>query len=327
MATSHDIVARTDVVICCYTERRWGDLCDGVRAVGTQTARPARVLVVVDHNDTLLARATRELPALSDIPVSVIANARRQGLSGARNTAIDASSADFIAFLDDDACPDPAWLAHLAAPFADADEVWATGGRAAPVWPADRPVWFPPEFDWVVGCTYRGMPTELADVRNVHGASMMFRAEVFARVGGFAEDVGRVGTVPNGCEETELCIRLRQAIPSARVVYTPASVVAHRVSDDRVEIRYFLRRCRAEGSSKAAIARLIGATDATATERSYVTDTLAHAVLNGIRDGLRGHAAALSRVAMVLLGLAATTFGYVVATAAATIRSQADERA
>jgi glucosyl-dolichyl phosphate glucuronosyltransferase len=311
-----DLGPRTDVVICCYTELRWDDLCAGVQAVATQTIRPSRILVVVDHNDDLLRRAERDLPALSDVPVSVLANQRRRGLSGARNTAIDTSGAEFLAFLDDDACPEPSWLERLAQPFADAN-VWVTGGRAVPVWPHERPAWFPPEFDWVIGSSYRGMPTETSDVRNVHGASMMYRAEVFARVGGFQEDVGRVGTVPNGCEETELCIRLRQTVSGARVVYVPASVVAHRVSTDRVELRYFLRRCRAEGASKAAIAQLIGATDATATERSYVTQVLGRAVVGGLRDALHGRLGALARVAMVLAGLGVTSIGYAQARASA----------
>ena len=315
-----DIGELTDVVICCYTEDRWDDLCAGVRAAAGQSIRPARILVVVDNNPALLRRATADLGALCDVPVVVLRNARRRGLSGARNTAIDYSDAHFIAFLDDDACPEPRWLEQLARPFAD-DDVYATGGKAVPVWPTVRPEWFPPEFDWVIGCSYRGMPTVRSEVRNIHGASMLFRAKVFNRVGGFQEQLGRRSVVPNGCEETELCIRLRQDIPSARVVYVPGSVVDHRVSADRVKLGYFLRRCRAEGRSKAAIARLIGASSATSTERSYVSHTLVHAVIDGCRETLSGRPQGLARVAVVLAGLAATTIGYAQARAVQAARS------
>ena len=49
------------------------------------------------------------------------------------------------------------------------------------------------ELDWIVGCTYTGQPTEQAEVRNLMGCNMSFRREVFERVGGFAEEIGRIG--------------------------------------------------------------------------------------------------------------------------------------
>ena len=63
----------------------------------------------------------------------------------------------------------------------------------------------------MVGCSYTGLPTRRADVRNVIGAAMAFRREAFTLAGTFSDLVGRVGTTPTGCEETELCIRLRKA--------------------------------------------------------------------------------------------------------------------
>ena len=59
------------VVVCAYTERSWGDLVAGVAAARAQG--PAEVLVVIDHNDGLLAAAAD----LADERVRVVANARR----------------------------------------------------------------------------------------------------------------------------------------------------------------------------------------------------------------------------------------------------------
>jgi GT2 family glycosyltransferase len=301
-----------DVVVCCYTVNRWADIVAGVGAVARQSRPPRTIVVVVDHNDDLLDRCTRELPALAPgVPLTVLANHGERGLSGARNTAVDWSTASLVAFLDDDAEPEPTWLERLCEPFAAAD-VWVTGGRADPAWPVCRPAWFPPEFDWVIGCSYRGMPVRRADVRNVHGATMVFRHAVFDRVGGFVEGVGRVDTVPLGGEETELCIRLQAAEPSARIVYVPDSVVRHRVSDDRVRPRYFFARCWAEGLSKAAIGRLVGAQAATATERDYVRRTLRRAVTRELLVALGGRPSAAARAGAVVAGLAVTAAGYLV---------------
>jgi len=159
LQSSNDITA----VLCCYTLARWSDITAGVRALGEQTRLPEVILIVVDHNDELLGKARAELPALAGVTVEVVPNAHRQGLSGARNTAIETARTEQIAFLDDDARPEPDWLERLANELKD-ESVLIAGGRSTPRWPGERPRWFPAEFDWVVGSTYQGMPTEAADV-------------------------------------------------------------------------------------------------------------------------------------------------------------------
>ncbi len=300
---------RVSVVLCCYTLKRWDDIARGVSAVGAQTLRPEVIIVVVDHNDELLTRAAAELPGLTDVAVEVIANADDQGLSGARNTGIRHARTEAIAFLDDDACPEPTWLAEMAAELAD-EHVVVVGGRSVPGWPDERPGWFPPEFDWVVGSSYRGMPVVSSDVRNVHGASMLFRAATFAQVGGFAEGVGRIGVIPLGCEETELCIRISQDIPDARIRYVPTSVVRHRVSEDRVRYRYFVTRCWAEGLSKALISTMVGREESTSDERAYSTKVLPRAVLGDLRRAVTGTPVAALRAATIVVGFVVTAAGF-----------------
>ena len=296
------------VVICVYTEQRWDDIVAAVESVRGQDVAAAEVLVVVDHNPDLLERARQAFAP----PVRVLPNARRQGLSGARNTAVAAATGDVVVFLDDDAAARPGWLAALLAPYAD-PEVVAVGGVAHPRFPGDRPGLLPAggatgELDWIVGCTYTGQPTRQAEVRNLMGCNMSVRRAVFGEVGGFAEDLGRIGRNPLGCEETELCIRIRQAYRragrEARIVFEPAAQVDHRVSADRVRWSYLRRRSWSEGLSKAAVARLVGSDDALSTERSYVATVLPRAVLRELRAGRVGSAAA------VVAALAATTAGY-----------------
>jgi GT2 family glycosyltransferase len=302
-----ETVAKITVIICAYTSDRWSDLIAAVESVASQTRAPEQIIVVVDHNPDLFERVRSRFHK-----VTAVRNGEVPGLSGARNTGIAAASGEIVAFLDDDAVAAPNWLENLAAAYRDA-RVIAAGGSIEPDWQAGRPSWFPEEFDWVVGCTYRGMPQETARVRNLIGANMSFRRGVFADVGGFRNEMGRVGSFPAGCEETELCIRTHQRWPEKVVVYTPEALVFHRVPLSRARPGYFFSRCYTEGTSKALVSRLVGAGDGLSSERSYTFRTLPRGVLKGVGDVLFGRdAAGLLRAGAIIAGLACTAAGYAV---------------
>ena len=174
------------VVICTYDEQRWNALARAVTSVVHEDAGAAEVIIVVDHNPALQDRVERELDG-----VRTIANTGPQGLAGARNSGIDAARSPIVAFLDDDAVADPDWVPAIAGPYAD-PAVVAVGGKILPAWEAGRPpTWLPDEFDWVVGCTYLGVPDTRDEVRNLIGANMSFRRDVFDEVGTFAPGMGR----------------------------------------------------------------------------------------------------------------------------------------
>jgi glucosyl-dolichyl phosphate glucuronosyltransferase len=301
------------VIICAYTERRWDDLAVAVASSVAQSTRPCEVVVVCDHNPALLRRIERDLHWVVAIP-----NEEAPGLSGARNTGIRAARGDVIAFLDDDAVAAPDWLENLVGPYED-PRVIGVGGTIEPLWPGARPQFMPHEFDWVVGCTYRGVPATVEPVRNLIGANMSLRRHVFDVVGGFRADMGRVGIRPFGCEETELCIRARHRLPRTQFIFAPRARVAHRVTADRATARYFRARCWSEGLSKAIVAKHAGRDDALSSERRYVTSTLPRGVARELRDAVvRREAAGLARAGSMLLGVTITAAGY----AAGTVRAQ-----
>ncbi len=292
------------VIICAYTELRWQQMLDAVKSLQTQTLAPSEIILAIDHNPALAAR-TRECID----HVVVIENKENRGLSGARNTAIRHATGDIIAFMDEDAFAGPDWLEHLSNGYADR-RVVGVGGAIIPLWEAHRPRWFPEEFDWVVGCTYRGMPQTQAPVRNLIGCNMSFRREVFDVVGGFRNGIGRVGTRPVGCEETELCIRIQQHWPRRILLHNPAAVVNHHVPRSRAAWSYFLSRCYSEGLSKALVAHFVGTGDGLATERNYTLRTLPHGVVRSLGDAFHGKWFALGHAIAIPLGLALTILGY-----------------
>jgi len=293
------------VVICCYTEQRWDDTLRAVRSVQAQQPPPRELIVVVDHNPDLQGRLAAVLPG-----VAVVANHHEQGLSGARNTGVELASSEVVVFLDDDAAARPGWLAGLAGRYSDRN-VLGVGGGIEPEWVAGRPRWFPPEFDWVVGCDYTGQRTGV--VRNLIGANASFRRELFDD-GGFTSGIGRSASVrrPVGGEETEFCIRSAQARPGGFFVHDGTAGVIHRVPADRQTFSYFRNRCYSEGLSKALVTRSVGADAGLASERSYSTVTLPRGVLHGLRRALRGDFNGLLTAGAIIVGLVYTTVGYVV---------------
>lgn len=300
------------VVICAYTEARWDDLLAAIESIRVQRDRVAlEIIVVIDHNAALLERI-RAVGA----DLIVTENGEARGLSGARNSGLRLATAEIVAFMDDDAMANPDWLERLV-PTYDDPAVGGAGGTIDPIWETSRPSWWPVEFDWVVGCTYRGMPEGRAVVRNMIGCNMSFRRDLLRDLGGFVHGIGRIGTRPLGAEETELSIRLGRRWPDRTIIYEPSAVVRHRVPASRSNFRYFRSRCYAEGLSKAAVAKLVGAGNALSTERGYAVRTLGGGVLSELGRAVRGDRSAIGRAGAMVAGLTITTAGYIVGRIAA----------
>ncbi|HEX6469842.1 MAG TPA: glycosyltransferase [Streptosporangiaceae bacterium] len=328
---------RISVVICAFTDQRWDDVHAAVESVRVQRHAPYEIILSVDHNPALYARLKTSLP-----DVVVVENRYGRGLSGGKNTGAELAGGDVVAYLDDDAVAAPGWLAELAGGYADPN-VLGVGGRTLPLWPGSpssadlagdgaalvaelaaapseagrRPRWFPEEFDWTVGCTYRGMAP--GPVRNLMGGNCSFRAEAFEIAGGFTTGIGRSsGKRPLGCEETEFCIRLGQRRPDSMLLFDADAVIWHRVPAARARFGYLRARCYAEGLSKALVTRSVGAADGLASERAHVLWALPRGVARGLADALRGDPAGVGRAGAIVTGLSVTAWGYLVGSLTAT---------
>ncbi len=286
------------MVVCAWTEERLELLKENIASLERQTLPPAEIIVAVDHNPELLALARDAFP-----DHLVVENREPRGASGPKNTALLHASGEVVAFIDDDAFADEHWLEAVAEAYEDGTTI-GTGGRLTPIWVEGRPLWFPPEFDWVVGCSYRGEADGRTAVRNPIGANMSFRRDVFARTGGFSADLGRLR-----CEETEFAMRAT-ARTGGWIMHVPDATVRHVVPAARATWSYFLRRCWLEGRSKAIVARRVGSEAALRRERSYVVTTVPSGLVRALRRALGGDAAGFGEAAAIVVGLAAAATAY-----------------
>ena len=299
------VTSDISVIICTYSEDRWNELLLAVDSVRCQSIPTREIIIVVDHNPALLRRVREH--CADEI---VVENQGPEGLSGARNTGVATAQGALVAFLDDDAIAETKWVEKLAE-CCENPQVLGAGTRVEPLWETNQPAWFPEEFYWVVGCTYRGLPLNKAPIRNLSGASMCLRRDIFEAVGGFRTGIGRTSTRPLGCEETELCIRAGQHWPQKFFLYEPNIHVLHRIPASRARWAYFCARCFAEGQSKAIVAQFVGRGDGLASERVYTLKVLPQGILHGLADAiLRHNINGVARAGAIVAGLAITSIGY-----------------
>jgi glucosyl-dolichyl phosphate glucuronosyltransferase len=297
------IASDATVVVATYNPQRWPFIEAAVESLLSGPDKPRHVVICVDQNEELYKRIKDTWPQ-----VTATLNTGSPGASGTRNTGAEYADTPFIVFLDDDVSVHEGWLTRLLAPFADPTVV-GTGGGVVAVWQAGRPKWFPEEFGWVVGASYRGMPTVRSVVRNVWSENMAVRADVFRAVGGFRIGFGKVGNYSRP-EDTDLCIRMAANVPGASWVYEPDAIAAHHVPVSRTSFSFFLRRTYLEGRGKLEMARLLGRQEKLQNERDYLRRTLPSGIFAGLWAAARhGEISGLLKAGAMVAGVLAAAVG------------------
>jgi glucosyl-dolichyl phosphate glucuronosyltransferase len=301
--THVSLVLSADVVICTYTLARWQLVTRAVESVLAQTVTPQQLIIVVDHNDELLARCRQEWAAGSpDSPVEiVIAASRFPGRQGSsRNTALLLAGADIVSFLDDDAEAEPDWLERLLAVYTTQPEAVAVGGAARPNYAAPRPSWFPPEFEWIFGCHYQSLPDRLAPVRHLIGTSMSVRRDDMLAVGGFHAD---------DYDDMDLSHRIAHQHGRDAVLYEPRAEVHHYVPAERMTWSYFWRRCFFVNRNKVGALADMGAGGNIGAELRFAVGVLL-TLVPALLAAVTGRPERLRQASVALAGLAVAGCGY-----------------
>lgn len=300
------------MIVPAWNSERRDELERCLRAIERQTLAPTETIAVIDHNPELLAWAQDAFPA-----VEVVANRHDRGVVGARNTGVETATGEIVVLTDDDTEAEPTWIENLASCFDDPRVIGVTG-ELLPNWAGAKPDWFPPEFYWVFGCSYTGLPTEIAPVRNPIAANMAVRGEALREIGGFQQGVapreiryrGTVIAGGHALEDTELGIRIGQRWPEMSWIYQPHATVHHMVTAEQATLGYLIRRSFEEGASKAQLAQDMGAQEGLSSERRYVSVVLPRGVARGLRDLLRGDLSGPLRSAAIAIGLLTSGLGF-----------------
>lgn len=168
-----------------------------------------------------------------------------QGLSHARNRALQEAHGEIVSYLDDDVKVDPRWLSAVVSAF-EAHSAAIVGGRSYLIYPSRRPSWLPERSEFLLSKVDHGDQVLVDTDRDLYGLNFSVRKDLALRAGGFDPSFGRKGSVSlRSGEEADLIQKIRAL--GGRIVYEPKAVVGHIVSEDRLTIRWFIRRAFAPG--------------------------------------------------------------------------------
>jgi O-antigen biosynthesis protein len=230
--------------------------------IAPETAVPKISVVVCSYNgartitDTLDHLARLEYPNFETIVVSdgstdktaaiarvyegvCVIETRNGGLSAARNVGMRAANGEIIAYIDDDAYPDPHWLDYLAHAFQSTSHA-AIGGPNLP----------PPDDGPIAECVAHApggpihvlITDQLAE--HIPGCNFAVRKSALEAIGGF-DPLYRVAG-----DDVDACWRLHQR--GFTIGFHPAAVVWHH---RRNSLRTYWRQQRGYGKAEALLER------------------------------------------------------------------------
>jgi len=193
------------VVVCSYNgSRTIRDTFEGLKKLEYPNFE---VIVVNDGSKDATESIAKEYPfRLISIP--------NGGLSNARNVGMRAATGEIVAYIDDDAIPDPHWLTYLAATFLTSDHVGVGGPNIPPA--SDGPI---------AECVSNspGGPVHVLltdqEAEHIPGCNMAFRKAALEAITGFDPTFRIAG------DDVDLCWRLQQQ--GWTLGFNPAAMVWH----------------------------------------------------------------------------------------------------
>ncbi len=221
---------RVSVVVCSYNGSR--TIRDTLEGLARLRYPDYEVIVVDDGSRDATAAIAGEYDC-------VLIRTPNRGLSHARNAGLDRATGEIVAYIDDDAYPDPDWLTYLAATFLSTPHAGVGGPNLAP--PGDGPI---------AECVARapGGPVHvlLTDsvAEHIPGCNMAFRKAWLDVVGGFDPQFRTAG------DDVDVCWRLQAR--GWTLGFHPAAVVWHH---RRNSLRTYWRQQIGYGRAEAMLER------------------------------------------------------------------------
>jgi GT2 family glycosyltransferase len=220
------------MTVCVCTRNGARTLRDCLEGIA-ELDYPAYETIVVDDG------STDETVAIAEQFGAHVLHSHGRGLSAARNLGLETATGQIIAYLDDDARPDPQWLRYLATTFTTTTHVGVGGPNIAPT-----------HSGIVAECVDRtpGGPMQVLltdrEAEHIPGCNMAFRRAALEAIGGFDAQFRVAG------DDVDICWQLQER--GWTLGFNPTAVVWHRRRDS---VRAHWKQQRGYGRAEGLLAR------------------------------------------------------------------------
>ncbi len=159
------------------------------------------------------------------------------GLSSARNTGMHHAVGEIIAYIDDDAWPDPHWLQYIAHAYANSDYACIGGPNISPY-----------DSGFISTCVANapGGPVHVLETdeiaEHVPGCNMTFRKDALMKIGGFDPLYRTAG------DDVDTCWRIQES--GRNIGFHPAALVWHQ---RRNSLKAYWRQQKGYGKAEALL--------------------------------------------------------------------------
>lgn len=220
---------KVSVVICSYNGERTID--ETLTAVEQLKYPNYEIIVIDDGSNDQTSAIARE----HDVRLIRTSN---NGLAYARNVGMNAASGEIVAYIDDDAYPDPHWLSYLVASLLETEHAGIGGPNIAP--PGDGAI-----ADCIANAPGNPVHVLLSDdvAEHIPGCNMAFRRDRLVAIGGFDPRFRVAG------DDVDVCWRLQ--LQGWTLGFAPAALVWHH---RRNSIRTYLGQQRGYAKAEALLA-------------------------------------------------------------------------
>jgi glycosyltransferase involved in cell wall biosynthesis len=225
------IKTRISVIIVTYNRPK--EVKEAVDSLVNQSVRPFEIIIIDDASSPPLRMK------VDGSEMKLIRFDKEIGLSRARNYGIDVARGEYVAFIDDDCIASKHWIEEIQKGIRAGGDI--LGGPLRPRFRTKPPKWWNEKIlGYFVGVGN-------SEKRDIWGANMVFRKEVFRKIGVFNPSIGRQKGKLLAGEDSYLIAKGKE---NCKILFMANAEVFHLVRSERLTLSYIIRWAYYSGKSQ-----------------------------------------------------------------------------